>query len=238
MLVSNGVVGEVVSELAMSQDQETEVSEVVVLQRPSTITDALVDKLRSAILTGQFAPGEHLHQTHLATRYGVSRIPLRDALSRLASDGLLEIDHRHNARVTRLELADVREIYDVRLALEPIAARRAVSRIDDTQALHLVQLGETMDFHAQDPLLGQRSRRDFYDEFYALSGSPRIHQVIMRMRDEVTRYHLTSPGSSEHAHATLRRCIVDRDADGAALTIQRHLETARDDLIARLFGAS
>lgn len=211
-----------------------EQNEIVVLQRPTTITDALVDDLRVEILTGRLAPGEHLHQSQLAARYGVSRIPLRDALARLHSDGLVSIDQRRNTRVAKLDANDVREIYDIRLALEPMAARRAVELIDDAQALHLVQLCETMDHHAHDPLLGQRSRRAFYDEFYQLSGSPRIHAVIMRMRDEVTRYHLTARNESEHAHATLRRCIIERDADEVERMTEKHLSQARDDLIVNL----
>lgn len=208
--------------------------DVVELQRPSTVTDALVDDLRAAILNGEFAPGEHLHQAQLAQRYGVSRIPMRDALIRLVGDGLIEIDQRRNARVTRLDADDVREIYQVRLALEPMAARRAVERIDDAQALHLAQLGETMDYFADDRVLGHRSRRAFYDELYRLSDSPRIHGVIMRMRDEVTRYHLNTHRHAEDAHLSLRRAIVERDAEAAAQIVAAHLEVSRDDLIARL----
>lgn len=216
----------------------SEQRDVVALQRPATMTDALVDDLRAAILTGEFAPGEHLHQAQLAQRYGVSRIPLRDALIRLAGDGLVEIDQRRNARVTKLNVDDVREIYDVRMALEPMATRRAVERIDDGQALHLAQLGETMDHFADDPLIGQRSRRAFYDELYRLSGSPRIHGVIMRMRDEVTRYHLNTHRHAEDAHLALRRAIVERAADVAAQIVADHLEVSRDDLIAWLERAT
>jgi DNA-binding GntR family transcriptional regulator len=205
-----------------------------VLQRPTTMTDALVDSLRSAILAGEFSPGEHLRQSDLAECYGVSRIPLRDALSRLAGDGLIEFDQHRNARVVRLDVDDVQEIYAIRLSLEPMAAHRAVSEATTAGAQQLLQLSETMDFHAKDPVMGPRSRRNFYDAFYGLSGLTRIHGVIMRMRDEITLYHRTSLSASEESHGSLRNCIIDRDSDRAHEVVTRHLTQARDDLIVSL----
>jgi len=198
------------------------------------MTDALVDSLRSAILAGDFAPGEHFRQSELAERYGVSRIPLRDALSRLAGDGLIEFDQHRKARVVQLDVDDIREIYAVRLALEPMAAHDAVSRADDASGQRLVQLSEMMDFHAEDPVLGPSSRREFYDSFYGHSGLSRIHGVIMRMRDEITLYHRTSLSPMSESHGSLRRCIVEHDADGAQAIVVQHLTQASDDLIRAL----
>ncbi|MFT7473632.1 MAG: DNA-binding GntR family transcriptional regulator [Verrucomicrobiales bacterium] len=198
------------------------------------MTDALVETLRASILAGDFDPGEHLRQSELAEQYGVSRIPMRDALSRLAADGLIVFDQHRNARVVVLVPHDVREVYAIRLALEPMAAHATVSRIDAASAKRLVQLSEMMDFNAKDPELGPSSRRTFYDVFYAESGLTRIHAVIMRMRDEITLYHRTSTSPISESHETLRRCIIDRDADHAEKVVALHLTQARDDLIESL----
>jgi DNA-binding GntR family transcriptional regulator len=204
------------------------------LQRPTTIGDALIAAMRDEILSGDLAPGTRLHQGQLAKRYGTSRIPLRDALARLEQDGLVEIDARRGARVRELTIDDVAEIYDIRQLLEPLAVRLAVAALTDASVRRLVYLSEAMDAAASDAVAGQQARRAFYEELYVLSGRSRLTAAIMRLRDEVTRYHLIAGESSRHAHADLRRAIKHRDADAAEAIVARHLKQARDDLIRRL----
>jgi DNA-binding GntR family transcriptional regulator len=191
------------------------------------------ENLRAAILGGEFKQGDHLHQAQLAERFGISRIPLRDALFRLEGEGLIEIDQRHNARVVRLGAADVREIYAIRILLEPVAARMSVEQLNDSDVMRLLHLCEVMDAHAHQPLEGQQSRRMFYDEFYRLSGSHRMHSVIMRMRDEITMYHLNHPWAAD-SHTHLREAIRAKDPIAAETFLRHHLESARDDLVTTL----
>lgn len=208
------------------------------LPRPTTIGDALIAAMRAEILSGDLAPGARLHQGELAKRFGISRIPMRDALARLAQDGLVEIDARRGARVRELTVDDVAEIYDIRQLLEPLAVRLAVAALADESIRHLVYLSEAMDAAAGEPVPGQRARRTFYEALHALSGRTRLVTTIMRLRDEVTRYHLIAGESSRRAHADLRRAIKNRDADAAAAIVEHHLLHARDDLIRRLTEAS
>lgn len=221
----------------MAYDRTSSVDDRVrtgTLSRPTTITDSVVEALRSEILTGRLGPGEHLHQARLAQRFGISRIPMRDALARLEGDGLVVIDARRGAHVVELSTDDVEEIYDIRLQLEPVATRLAVARMADEDVRRLIYLSEAMDAVAGDPVVGQRSRRTFYEGLYQLSGRSRLVSVIMRLRDEVTRYHVLAVSTSRHAHAGLRRAIRSRDADAAADIIRSHLLQAREDLIHRL----
>jgi DNA-binding GntR family transcriptional regulator len=208
------------------------------LPRPTTIGDALIAAMRAEILSGDLAPGTRLHQGELAKRFGTSRIPLRDALARLEQDGLVEIDARRGARVRELTVEDVVEIYDIRLLLEPLAVRLAVEALTDESVRRLTYLSEAMDAAASEPVAGQRARRSFYEELYSLSGRARLAAAIMRLRDEVTRYHLIAGESARHAHADLRRAIRQRDADAAAAIVERHLLHARDDLVRRLSKAA
>lgn len=217
---------------------EQPVTQVAELARPTTIGDALIAAMRTQILNGELAPGTRLHQGELAKRFGTSRIPMRDALARLEQDGLVEIDARRGARVRELTVADVVEIYDIRQLLEPMAVRFAVAALTDESIRRLVYLSEAMDAASHEPVAGQAARRAFYGELYALSGRDRLAAVIMRLRDEVTRYHVISGASSHRAHADLRRAIKQRDADAAAAIVERHLVHARHDLIRRLTKAA
>jgi DNA-binding GntR family transcriptional regulator len=208
------------------------------LARPTTISDALMAAMRAEILSGDLAPGTRLHQGQLAKRFGTSRIPMRDALARLQQDGLVEIDARRGARVRELTIDDVAEIYDIRQMLEPLAVRLSVGALTNESVRRLIYLSEAMDAASGDPIAGQVARRVFYEELYALSGRARLAAAIMRLRDEVTRYHVMGGASSRHAHADLRRAIKDRDADAASTIVDRHLLQAREDLIRRLTKAS
>ncbi|MEV6103749.1 GntR family transcriptional regulator [Streptomyces sp. NPDC051940] len=87
--------------------------------------DRAEQTLRAAILSGAHPPGSRLRERELSEALGFSRIPVREALTRLASDGLVELSPRRGASVRRLTLRDVDELFDLRLSLEVFATRRA-----------------------------------------------------------------------------------------------------------------
>jgi DNA-binding GntR family transcriptional regulator len=199
-----------------------------------TLEDAVTDALRDAIVTARFLPGAELKQAPLAELLGVSRIPLRDALHRLEAEGLVEIDGRRGARVSTLSAKDVDDIYELRILLEPEAARQALAGLDDAGARELLRLSDEMDRVADEPNEGQRARDIFYGEMYRRCGNPRLASVIQRLREDVSRYHLLSGADSEHAHNSLRKLLKDRDAEGFAAALRLHLEHVRDDLTAAM----
>src|SRR6202165_4723685 len=92
---------------------------------PEPRSESLVDALRDGILTGRYAPGTRLVQEDLAVAFGISRIPLREALRRLEGEGLVVISPNRGAIVRPLSPKDVVDLYDLRLALEGLALRRA-----------------------------------------------------------------------------------------------------------------
>lgn len=94
-----------------------------------TLADAIAEGLRQAILAGALADGEVLRQADLAARFQVSRVPIREALLKLEGDGLVETRPRRGTVVTSLNAADFQEILEMRLALEPLALRFAISRL-------------------------------------------------------------------------------------------------------------
>ncbi|MEV0847465.1 GntR family transcriptional regulator [Streptomyces sp. NPDC049954] len=81
--------------------------------------------IRDGVLSGAYPPGARLRERELSQALGYSRIPVREALTRLAADGLVELSPRRGASVRRLSLRDVNELFDLRLSLEVFAARRA-----------------------------------------------------------------------------------------------------------------
>ncbi len=90
---------------------------------------SVYDALRAAILHGELAPGTALRETALAEQFHVSRTPVREAIRRLEAEGLVRVEPRRGAVVSELALDELDEIYDIRSALETLAATRAVTRI-------------------------------------------------------------------------------------------------------------
>ncbi len=204
------------------------------LDRPDvrSIEEVVTTALRDAILSGELRPGERLLQEQLADQLRVSRIPLRDALRRLEAEGLVRIGPRRGAEVASLSRADVIELYDLRIALEPELMRRAVSALEPADIKRLVDMSEQMDQSSDEPAEGRRARRRFYSELYTYADKPRTHKLLLGLRDDVQRYHVMKNSERAlHDHAELRECIRVKDADRAAQVHSEHLRRACADLV-------
>src|SRR5215208_4995895 len=106
-------------------------------RRGATTPDLIADSLREEILRGAIPPGQPLRQEELADRFGVSRLPVRDALLRLEAQGLVEVFPNRGAFVVSLSADEVREIYDLRILLEGDAVEQSVPRmtVDDRRRI-------------------------------------------------------------------------------------------------------
>lgn len=98
-----------------------------------TLADAIAEGLRQAILAGALADGKVLRQADLAAQFGVSRVPIREALLKLEMDGLVETRPRRGTVVTSLDAEDFQEILEMRLALEPLALDLAIPRLGSVE---------------------------------------------------------------------------------------------------------
>jgi DNA-binding GntR family transcriptional regulator len=105
--------------------------------RALTSSERTLGAVRELILRGEFATGSRLGEVELAERLGVSRTPVREALTRLAAEGLVEITPNRGARVSRWTVAELEDVFDLRAALEPRLTARAVPQAgaDDITAL-------------------------------------------------------------------------------------------------------
>src|SRR5436305_2439940 len=123
------------------------------LSRPApvenlTIWQRVYDHLRAEILAGRLEPGTELIEVALAEQLGVSRGPLREAIGRLAAEGLVTVSPRRGAVVRSLSKEEFLELYQVREALERMAMQLAVPRLTDEQFEGLAALNDEMEAHA------------------------------------------------------------------------------------------
>lgn len=134
-------------------------------------TEQAATQLRRLILDGTLEPGARLQEVELAAQLGVSRTPVREALRTLSSYGLVEILPNRGARVARWSVADLEEIYQLRIMLESHAAGRAAERIGGQDNDHLTELCEQMEACA---------RRGGRHDLHTLSElNARFHSVVI-----------------------------------------------------------
>lgn len=204
----------------------------------TTAPELIADALREEIGRGTLSPGQALKQDELAARFGVSRIPVREALRRLEEDGLVTVHANRGAFVTSLDDADLVEIFDVRLLLEPDLARRAAlhatpESLDEVEAALLAaeRGSQTSDWSRLDSA--------FHRSLYACAGRERQLTMVMALRGLVQRSHVNEalPAETARWHDDHRRLLAacrSRNGEAAADLVTSHLERARDMVRERL----
>jgi DNA-binding GntR family transcriptional regulator len=196
-----------------------------------TLWQRVYDRLRSEILEGRLEPGTELAEVALAEQLGVSRGPIREAIGRLASEGLVTVRPRRGAVVRSLSKEEFLELYQVREALERMAMQLAVGRLTGEQFGQLERLNEAMDVHAAaDDVEGFfEANVEFHARLLEASGNVKLQEVYHQLLGQLGRYRLRSlrlRGSlrrSVSEHAAILRAARRGDADRAAQLMAEHI---------------
>jgi DNA-binding GntR family transcriptional regulator len=198
--------------------------------------------LRAAILSGEIAPGARLGEVELAEQLGVSRTPVREALRRLAADGLVEVLPNRGARVAQWTPADLDEIYELRALLESHGASRAATRIDAAEVDVLAKLCDDMEACVR------RGRKRDLDHITALNaefhqrildsaGSPRLTALVptvVQVPLVARTFHLYSPDALARSlghHRELVAAMRAADPAWAGSVMRSHVLAARAVLL-------
>jgi DNA-binding GntR family transcriptional regulator len=198
-----------------------------------TTQESVVDRLRGLILSRTLRPGERLVQSELAEQFGVSRTPIREALHKLASDGLVTLSPHKGASVADFSLSELEDIYSIRIAIEGYGAYLATQNITDEDLAQLEALLRQMKEAFQ---MGDRWRllevnRQFYLVLYAIAERPRLYELIVRHLDLADLYrrmaftldHMYTNTIAEHEQllATLRQRSPEAVERLARIQLQR-----------------
>jgi DNA-binding GntR family transcriptional regulator len=192
------------------------------------------EQLYADILSGDLSAGSALVEATLASRYGTSRTPVREALRRLEQDGLLERRAR-SLRVRSTSPEEILEVYEVRIALEGIAARSAAEKRGDLDLMRLRAAAEDMrNTQPAEPQAIARSNRRFHESLWAASHNSTLIDLLRRLEAHLLRYPettLSAPGRLEEAldeHDGLVEAIASRDEHRARQLAETHMTAARD----------
>jgi DNA-binding GntR family transcriptional regulator len=205
----------------------------------TSIGEALLSKIRSEILDGTLPPGQKLQQTEIADRFGISRMPVRDALYRLEGEGLVTFEGGRVATVSALDMDEVVEVYEIRIVLEELAAQKAAKNISDDDLAELSKFEAQMEEASKQHDLGLYLDLDrhFHLKSYEPSGSPRLLALISRYWARTQHYRrafTSKPGRMEHAleeHREILKRLQERDADGFAAITRQVLQEAMDGIL-------
>jgi DNA-binding GntR family transcriptional regulator len=201
-----------------------------------SLSDAVVDRLRTAIWSGVYAPGDRLVERRLAHEFGISHIPLREALARLTEEGLVERLPRRGARVASMTSEMLEEVSSLRVVLEQFVIRRLKDRFTPEAHAELQVVVDRMVDAADEQDLVRMHELDqrFHQRLWELTDHALLVDLAAQLRSRMSHFFRAAAASLEpdevrrHAdsHQHLLDVIASGDVRAAERAMKKHVEQA------------
>lgn len=209
-----------------------------------TLSQRVYEHLREEILSERLPPGTELSEVALSNELAISRGPIREAMGRLAAEGLINVRPRRRAEVRSLTPQELIDAYQVREALEVLAVRLAVPRVSEADLARLDRLVDQMAEHAKANAIGDffTANVEFHETLCELSGNSKLQEVHHRLEGEIGRFQartLALRGNLDGSlteHRAIIAAIRLRDVDKAAALTAAHVRVPAERLQATLAG--
>ena len=196
------------------------------------LRDVVFNTLRQAILRGEMEPGERLMEIQLADKLGVSRTPIREAIRKLELEGLVIMIPRKGAEVAHITEKDMRDVLEVRAALEELAATLACRNVTPERIEEL-----KIQIISKDVVAIVDADVNFHDIIYAMTDNQRLIQIINNLREQMYRYRLEYVKDAR-AHSILiseHNDIIDKlskkDEENTKIVIRQHITNQEKGII-------
>lgn len=210
-------------------------------QKPQTVADRISAILREAIVGGALPGGTVLRQDELAARFGFSRMPVRDALRQLETEGLVTIHPTKGASVALMDGKEIREIYAVRELLEIEALRLSCPKLTEGNLRDAAEILDQIDAEADVARWGTLNAA-FHSALYSRCGNDRLLVLIDAHHNAADRYvrmllsSFDYHGRSQTEHRDLLAACRSRDAEKAAAILRSHLRDGSETLVHAVQG--
>ena len=196
------------------------------------LRDVVFNTLRQAILRGELKPGERLMEIQLANKLGVSRTPIREAIRKLELEGLVLMIPRRGAEVAEITEKSLRDVLEVRGALEELAVKLACQKITDEQIqeLRTAEKEFEMALSSGDVTVYAEADVKFHDVIYRATDNQRLIQLLFNLREQMYRYRVEylkreeSHGNLLIEHRRIIETIANRDMDAAVDAVCQHID--------------
>lgn len=196
------------------------------------LRDVVFNTLRKAILTGELKPGERLLEIHLANRLGVSRTPIREAIRKLELEGLVIMIPRRGAEVAQITEKSLKEVLEVRRALDALCAELACDRITAEEEERLKQACDEFEraTETKDATTIAAADVALHDIIVQATGNSRLIQLINNLSEQMYRYRFEYiKDENRHdnlidEHRMIYESIIRRDKEKAAAAAKLHID--------------
>jgi len=203
------------------------------------LRDIVFQTLRKAIITGELPPGERLMETQLGEKLGVSRTPIREAIRKLELEGLVVMVPRKGAQVAQFTQKDIKDVLEVRAALEALAVRLACKRMDERSFLRLQLVITEYEYAAKEHDIETMIEKDveFHEIIFNATNNDKLVQMFGNLGEQVHRFRIAYLKNTEESmsvqeeHSEILQALRDKDADAAARLATIHIEKQSDSII-------
>jgi len=209
------------------------------------LSERAYERVKHDIISCQIAPGAEISEAQLCEQYKLGKAPVRVALSRLAHDGLVRAIPRRGYMVTPVTLKDIQDVFELRLMLEPRAARLAAGRVNAKRLRVLDDICQAgyQPGEARSTARFLEANKEFHVAIAQASGNGRLAHAIEQLLDEMTRLlHLglgirNRTREMQHEHRTLVRALVRGDGETAETICREQIEAARDMVLKAILSS-
>ncbi|HUW64970.1 MAG TPA: GntR family transcriptional regulator [Spirochaetia bacterium] len=216
--------------------------EPIQLDNYKPLREIVFESLREAIIGGRLKPGERLMEAQLAEELGVSRTPVREAIRKLELEGFVAMLPRKGAYVSGISLKDIVDVFEIRAALEALAAGLAAERITeeelDQMERYLLKASEASDEDNLSAFVAVDT--GFHELIYKASRNQRLFQIVTLLQEQVQRFRtvsLSQPGRFKDAieeHRQIIEAISERNVELAQSLAKEHIENAEQSMLQSL----
>lgn len=206
------------------------------------LRDVVFNTLRRAILTGQLKPGERLMEVHLASRLGVSRTPIREAIRKLELEGLVIMIPRRGAEVARITEKSLKDVLEVRRALDALSVELACDRITQEDISRLLEACRAFERAVREGDASVIASEDvaLHDIIVEATGNVRLQQLVNNLSEQMYRFRFVYiKEESQHdnliaEHREIYESIVSRDKERAAAAARLHIDNQERSIIRQI----
>jgi len=206
------------------------------------LRDVVFNTLRKAILTGTLKPGERLMEVHLANRLGVSRTPIREAIRKLELEGLVIMIPRRGAEVARITEKSLKDVLEVRRALDALSVELACDRITSEDTRRLWEACQEFERAARGKDASVIAKADvaLHDIIVEATGNLRLQQLVNNLSEQMYRYRFVYiREESRHdnlvkEHREIYESIASRDKERAARAAKVHIDNQEKSIIRQI----
>ena len=196
------------------------------------LRDVVFNTLRQAILRGELKPGERLMEIQLANKLGVSRTPIREAIRKLELEGLVLMIPRKGAEVAEITEKSLKDVLEIRRALEDLAVRLACEKITKEELQELKKAGDDFKKVLKSQDITEVAEADvrFHDVIYVATDNPKLIQLLNNFREQMYRFRVEYLKKAEvrpqllAEHDEIIKYITEGNKEEAARVVTRHIE--------------